>query len=156
MHDSLSITNRDNGKYVMLSSNSGSPYYKRDVMVLWVNGSAKNHHRWHINALQFALTHAKHAIFIIGSTHMFKVCQYFWRMFFVTITNLVIFHGALFCISWFRVVIFHSNLRCHFSLSFLISYRRIEFGKSYYNMQKIFEWYTIWTIQTLMQTRRNL
>lgn len=58
----------------MLSRNSGTQYYEKDVLVLWVNESAKGHARWQIDAMQFALTHVKHALFIIGSTNMFRVC----------------------------------------------------------------------------------
>lgn len=58
----------------MLSSNSGQTYYEKDVLVLWINDSTKNDIRYQFEALHFALTHTKHAIFIIGSISMFQVC----------------------------------------------------------------------------------
>lgn len=70
--------NRDNQKNVMLSSNSGGQYYERDVMILWVNQSTENDIRWQIDAMHFALTHAKHAIYIIGSTKILRVRRYFF------------------------------------------------------------------------------
>lgn len=73
-------TNSDRKLGIMLSWNQRPHYYEKDILVLWVNDSIKQNPRWQFDAMHFALTHARRAIFIIGSTNTLRVCLLFMSL----------------------------------------------------------------------------
>lgn len=59
---------------LFISSNENFSPIERDIIIVWLNSSCRNHIRYSVNSLLPALTRAKKAIYIGGDLSDFMVC----------------------------------------------------------------------------------